>query len=302
MKKVVVINDRGMGDCLISLMAVDSVIELDNDIEINYVFSKQHIDLFEHSIFNQRKNVHYHQGNYRAVSDILDFVKYLFKKKPDLVIDISRTRRIKKVMNTLNTLTFNKFPFKSLQGKPFDKSQFDALSLSIHDLQVLLERPIEKLTRTESIGLCELSEKPRIIVSMATSTKEHQIDVALFVELVSLVTARFPDKTITYMYSGTKLDLETKRRMEKQLPDLDYVQSELNKTPDYFSDAMMFIGLDTGIKHLAAYMNVPTFSFIPVKSYPYSHPYKAPHKCLRMDSPQEESLREFSQWLSTNFD
>lgn len=290
-----------MGDCLISLMAVDSVIELDSDIEINYVFSKQHIDLFEHSVFNQRKNVNYHQGNYRAVRDIFGFVKYLFKTKPGLVIDISRTRRIKKVMNTLNTLTFNKFPFKSLQGKPFDKSQFDALSLSIHDLQVLLERPIENLTRTESIDLSLLSEKRRIIVSMATSTKEHQIDIELFTELVNMVRGCFPDKVITYIYGKTRLDLETKHHIETRLSDIDYVQSELHHVPDYFSNAMMFIGLDTGIKHLAAYMNVPTFSFIPVKSYPYSHPYKAPHKCLRMDSPQEESLREFSQWLSSNF-
>lgn len=302
-KKVLVLNNRGMGDCIISVMSFPYIKEILGDVDIYFGIHPRHSDLFKSDIFEENfttLNLDIH-----SFSGILLFYKELSKIKPDYILELSPVRRVGKVVRLIKVLNpLLKFQFFTTKNQVIDSvpselsSELNSLQCNLNDIWWSLDKK-QKLPpsyKKYQKPICEQGDI--IIMSMASSSFDHLYDVEGFSKLIHHVKRAFPDIEIIYPLSQTKVDQVTKAKLESLKVPVTFVESSLDELVTYFRRAMAFIGMDTGIKHLAVYMGIPTFTFIPRKSYPYSHSYTdKKHRMLLLDSKQNIAEEELANMI-----
>ena len=137
-----------------------------------------------------------------------------------------------------------------------------------------------------------LSFPPKIIKSFSRShdvilgvvaTRETKMwDLENYVLLANYIKKDFPDLNIVVPLSKSKNDLEIKARLLglDRLEVLTIVHEELSKIPKLIGESRLYIGNDTGLKHIAVACGVKSFTLFgpepPNEWHPYDkeeHPY-----------------------------
>lgn len=303
-KKVLVLNNRGMGDCIISTMAFPYIENIFGDVDIHFGVQSRHAKLFNSDIFEGTftpfgMDIH-------SIVGIFSLHKKINELKPDYIIELTPVRRVGKAIRLTKLLNpFLDFKFFSTKGKDIGPLPEELASHSAC-LQNILNDIWWSLDKDSPLPPSHLNYqqqvKPsgqKIIMSMASSSFDHLYDVGDFSKLINSVKALFPDTEILYPLSRSNVDQTTKHKLERLSAPVTFIETQLDQLPKLFAEAMFFIGMDTGIKHLAVYMGIPTFSFIPKKSYPYSHSYPDPkHKAILLDSKPEDVELQLSNWIT----
>lgn len=293
-KRVLVLNNRGMGDCIVSVMTFSYIRELLGEVDIHFGVHEKHAGLFEHELFAKDKEGYEFSSfgvDYRSLKGIISFYKALKKINPDVIIELCPVRRVGKVIKALKFIDPTlKSTFLSSKNRELDiPDEFvdkNILQSSLNDIWWAIGAGKKSPPSYEQYQQTVEQRKGYFVMSMASSSFDHLCKPEDFLKLITKVKAHFKDVEIIYPLSKSKVDQTMKQKLIVLEAPVTFVEKPLKELPLYFSDAIMFIGMDTGIKHLSAYMGVPTFSLIPIKSYPYSHSYNdEKHKAIPIDTP-----------------
>ncbi|MDD1784114.1 hypothetical protein LRP49_23345 [Enterovibrio sp. ZSDZ35] len=291
-----------MGDCIISLSAIKYLKELGNFSEIHFGVAPRHASLFKKSLSS---DVMTFGADYRSFKGIISFFKKISEINPDYIIEFSPVRRTGKVIHSHKVLTRAKYQYFSSKidtiSWPDDLTSTSCLNSDLNDIWCAFgadhDLPSVAQYLPPTLESSVLNSRPFIAMSMASSSEDHMPSVKHFLELVDSVANRFPDKEIVIPTSNSALDQKIKTQLMQSKHELNFIESGLEELPDLFNQCCFFVGMDTGIKHLAAYLGLPTFSYIPEKSYPYSHPYLSPHKAVLLHSDPLYVKSAFWDWL-----
>ena len=293
-KRVLVLNNRGMGDCIVSVMAFPYIRELLGEVDIHFGVHEKHAGLFQHDIFSKDKGGYAFSTfgvDYRSIKGIVTFYKAVKRIKPDYILELCPVRRVGKVVKLLKwidpTLKFEFLSSKSQElNIPNDFVGKNILQTSLNDIWWAIGKEKNSPPSYVKYQQNVVEKKGYFVMSMASSSFDHLCKPEDFLKLIIKVKTHFKGVEIIYPLSKSKVDQTMKQKLIELGAPVTFVEKPLKELPLYFSDAIMFIGMDTGIKHLSAYMGVPTFTLIPVKSYPYSHSYNdEKHKAISIDTP-----------------
>lgn len=122
----------------------------------------------------------------------------------------------------------------------------------------------------------------KIIVLGVVATRETKMwPLKFYAELTQLLASNYPDHKIWIPLSPSPADQKIKEDL-KNLglhPKVSFVEVPLSELPEKLSSASLYIGNDTGLKHLCIALGIKTYTFFgpepPLEWHPYlldSHP------------------------------
>lgn len=287
-----IVKNRALGDSIMGLSTVQYLRELYPEGRIIYAVPAWIAPLYKNvqtaadEIYPLRLN---------SISDWFDLYAYLMNEKVDAIHEMHQSGRGQKVFSLYHFISyfFRCIPYTfhnhHLSGGTKVVDQGMKKELIQRDLDGVFSFYGKEKLRPQFINYAptlQLKEKAvtkKVIILGVVATRETKMwPLRNYVELARLIAKSHPDYSIVIPLSKSAVDLKIKDEMIKlSLPSsAQIVHWPLEVLANEFSSAKLYIGNDTGIKHLAIAVGVKTFTFFgpePVREWhPYdskSHPY-----------------------------
>lgn len=120
------------------------------------------------------------------------------------------------------------------------------------------------------------AKKERAIMGVVATRKTKMWPLENYVELANLFLDKYPNFEVVIPLSKSSEDLNIKSHLEKLIshPKIKISHIELDDLPLFFAESKLYVGNDTGLKHLAVAANIPSITMFgpePIKEW---HPYR----------------------------
>lgn len=287
-----IVKNRALGDSIMGLSSVQYLRELYPESRIIYAVPAWIAPLYKNvqtaadEIYPLRLN---------SISDWLDLYNYLIDEKVEAIHEMHQSGRGHKVFSLFHFVSslFGGVPYTfhnhHLTGGTKVVDQGEKKELIQRDLDGVYSfygtnrpRP-EFFNYTPVIQLKQNPLKKKTIILGVVATRQTKMwPFKNYVELAHLISQKYPDHSIVVPLSKSAADLKIKDELIKLgLPSsAQIVHWPLETIAQEFAGCKLYIGNDTGIKHLAIAVGVTTFTFFgpePVREWhPYDskvHPY-----------------------------
>jgi heptosyltransferase-2 len=221
--------------------------------------------------------------------DWLRFYREVRKFKPDVIYEMHQSGRTKKFFDLYSKFfrvpyLFHNHHIKS-GGKIHDQGVIKAvIQRDLDGVYSTLsngERMPNYLDYTPSITY-EKQDKKRVVLGVVATRETKMWPLDYYVDLARVIKTHNSDLNVVIPLSTSNVDTEIKIKLE----DLginefaNIVQVSLENLAEYVGNSKLYIGNDTGLKHLAIATGVKTFTLFgpepPNEWHPYSredHPY-----------------------------
>ncbi|EQC44824.1 heptosyltransferase domain protein [Bacteriovorax sp. Seq25_V] len=126
------------------------------------------------------------------------------------------------------------------------------------------------------------AQKARVILGVVATRETKMWSLENYVALAHLIKNGFPEVEISVPLSNSAEDkrIEEKLNILDKENSLEIVRVDLSKLPNYFHQSKLYIGNDTGLKHIAIASGIKSYTLFgpepPNEWHPYSqakHPY-----------------------------
>lgn len=115
----------------------------------------------------------------------------------------------------------------------------------------------------------------RIILGVVATRNTKKWPLDNYISLAEKLIEIRPDVEFVIPLSKSKDDLEIKSHLEKLIKTskIKIIQEPLDQLPELFYDSKMYVGNDTGLKHLAVSVGIPTITLFGPEPIREWHPY-----------------------------
>ena len=236
----------------------------------------------------------------------LDVFFKLKKRKFDLIIELHQSGRTAKFFKIFSFITRTPYfyhnhhqkqgTFIPDQGMPKAYIQRDLdgiwpigrkiLGKSSGFLPSYLDYPPYMLLKNNTSEI-----HPAIVLGVSASREEKIWPLSFFAKLCKLLLERNKKMRILIPFSASQFEQDMQRKMEEYyLPSQVILKKVLlDKLPRFFEGAFLYIGNDTGPKHLCTALGMKSCTFFgpddhPLEWHPYAtdkHPFFHPDKTLK---------------------
>lgn len=314
-KNILILKYRALGDSLIGLSGLKYLRELYPDANIIYGMPKWCANLY--------KNVKTDADEILGLdleTPISWFELYLElrKRNIELVFEMFQSGRTSTYFNLYSKITGAKYLFHNHhpgnetdvldQGKikPVIQRDLDGIysQLGNGESPNYLDFP----PSMKSIGS---GQKQFIIFGVVATRQTKMWDLKRYAELSKIINNSFPQYRILIPISNSIQDQKIKSELLSLEVKAQFVERPLSELPEIFEGSRLYIGNDTGLKHLAISLGVKSFTLFgpepPLEWHPYDkekHPYfflenlecrtKDAHYCGLSTCDTMLCLREFT--------
>ncbi len=301
-KVILIFKNRAMGDAIMGLSAVQYAAKLFPKSTILYGVPQWTYPLFRHTKNPMFSNIKIVPINFKSVHGLLDFYQLLLNEKVEWVHELFQSGRGKKIMSIVPLLfgvryTAHNHHEKHFTGikdqgkiKPNLQRDIDGVysnakiylpELSYDENQYRISVPRLECTKHHS---SQSSSRPiRIILGVVATRKTKQWPLRYFVTLMNMLNEESKNILHPYPYpfefviplSKSRDDTNLKEELETfSLPhNCQIVYWPLENLVTEFQYARMYIGNDTGIKHLSVALGIPTMTIFGAEPPLEWHPY-----------------------------
>lgn len=291
-QKILLIKNRAMGDAIIGLSSVQYLSDICPDSKIFY-FTPSWIQPLFAQIKTQATEI---LGfKLQKLRDYIILFKQIRKIRPDCIIELHQSSRTK-ILCTLYSWLF-RIPYyfhnhHSTQGDILDQGQvkpviqrdLDGVFTACQKMGFVQQKVPHYLDYPPKLNSKQSVEthKRRIIFGIVATRTTKQWPLGYFYQLLSILKNHYPDIEIIIPLSKGLMDKKIADQWNHldSLKQSNLVFESLDKLPGLFSTASLYIGNDTGIKHLAVSVGIPTITLFgpedPLEWHPYEknkHPY-----------------------------
>jgi len=320
---ILVVKNRALGDSVIGLSAIQYIRELFPQAHIIYGVPSWIAPLYG-NIKTAADEVMPLDLN--SLGDWTRLWRELSRRKVDTVHELfqsGRTAKFFKIYCLLKNVqyTYHNHHLKS-GGVVHDQGVIKpAIQRDLDGVYSHLTKRVEYpsyLDYQPSIGLSEPqdSKRPReayIILGVVATRETKTWPLSYFVELTKLILQNFPDLTIKIPLSRSQVDERIKEKLRGPglSKKIEFVQVPLPELAALIGGSKLYVGNDTGLKHLAVATGVRSFTLFgpepPHEWHPYDsdrHPYfyreglecrtRTAHYCGLIHCDSMICLNEFS--------
>lgn len=291
-KKVLIIKNRMIGDSILTLSSLSFLREILPDAEIHYGVPKNLAGLFLKTSISANKII---QIDSKSISGIFQLFKVIFSEKYDFIIELNQSSSSRRWLKMICKFIKTKYFFHNHHRK---------------DKTIIIDQGIRKANIQRDLDACwsvlkklkvdtqipnYLNYPPRMYLKGEDPFKNNSILFGIvatrstkmwplghFFQLARLIEDNFPNTTIRIPLSKSLTDQEMKKEFLKfgNIKNLEFVERPLSELPFELAKSILYIGNDTGLKHIAAAIGIKSYTFFgpeePLEWHPYDrqkHPY-----------------------------
>ena len=271
MTHFLIVKKRALGDSIMGLSSVRYLKSIHPDWKITYAVPRWIYPLYQEV-----------QTAADAIIPIDGLAAYLFKifqLRPDIIHEMHQSGGTRKIHTLYATFKRISYTFHNHhqqkagkikdQGKPIAAIQRDLNG--VHAFWGENSTP-NYLAHPPQIKILNPKKIKRVIIGAVATRQTKMWPLSFVRELATSLQAQNIEVAIPIG--------PTDHTIKNQLADLPLIQIPLPQLPRFFSEAALYIGNDTGIKHLAVAVGIPTLTFFgpenPSEWHPYDqnrHPY-----------------------------
>ena len=275
-----IVKNRALGDSVMGLSSITYLRELFPNSKIIYAVPEWTTALYKN--IKTDANVIY-PLKLKSLSDIFDLYTDLMNLKVDAIHEMHQSGRGQKVFSLFSFLKKIPYTFHNhhlLSGtKVVDQGQ--KKELIQRDLDGLYsfygkENLPNFLNYLPKFKFENLPAKKKTIILGVVATRQTKMwPLINYAELSKLIFKEFPNIEVIIPLSQSAEDQKIKTELQSyNLPSNVMIeQYPLEMLPNIFCESLLYIGNDTGLKHIAIASGIKTYTFFgpePVREW---HPY-----------------------------
>jgi len=282
---ILIVKYKAMGDSIIGLSSCQYFKDLFPNSKVTYATTKWTAPLYKNS-----------EGSYdsiypldlNTISGFLAFYSYLKSNQFDLVFELSQATRTKRfffIYTLLNNLNY-KFHNHHLKTNTGIIDQGINKAIIQRDLDGIYSLVSDNknypnfLNYVPTLKLKTQKKENKVILGVVATRETKQWPLDNFIDLALLINHKYNSQVIIPL-SKSDEDQKIKLYLEKKNHSfIKILQSSLDLLIGNISDSLVYIGNDTGLKHLSVAINIPTITLFgpeqPEEWHPYdnkNHPY-----------------------------
>ncbi|WP_127717886.1 glycosyltransferase family 9 protein [Halobacteriovorax sp. HLS] len=285
-KTILVVKNRAMGDSVMGLSTLQYIKELYPSAKIIYALPLWITRLYKNVDIASDEVI---SCDLKNAKDWLALFKKMRKIKPDVIFEMQQGGRTKKFFGT----------YSKIFGIPyFFHNHHISSGGNIHDqgvIKAVIQRDLDGafstlshkerypsyLHYTPKVSFSRKYKK-RVILGVVATRQTKMWSLSKYVDLCKLIKRDFPCLNIVIPLSKSSGDMEISKELTalgiSSIANLEYV--ELENLFEYIGNSKLYIGNDTGLKHIAIAAGIKSYTFFgpepPNEWHPYNekdHPY-----------------------------
>ena len=279
---IFVFKNRALGDSIISLGAIQYLKRNFPDTKVTFGVPKWVFPLFTNLETEADEILPVDLANFQQW---LTFYSKLKGSKPDVIIELFQSGRGKKFGHVYQMLSSATRYFGNNHHK--DDGTFKKSNIQ-RDIDGIRSH-MKDLPKGNFLDFCPkvktknpIHKKNKIIFGIVATRETKLWPIENYHELAKLILNKFPNTQIQIPISPNKLDQRLKQDFLAlgNLVNVSFLEASLSELPLHIAAGKLYIGNDTGIKHLSIALGLKSFSFFgpepPIEWHPYNkdiHPY-----------------------------
>jgi heptosyltransferase-2 len=280
------VKNRALGDTIISLGTIKFLKSILPQTEIYYFVPDWTAPLFQQVAFNSAKIVPFRM---HSPGDWISTFKTLRKLKIDAILELSQAGRTGMFFDLYSSVFRVPYFFHNHHSKVGHvRDQGVQKAIIQRDLDAAwtyfgwLQRvPVPNyLDYPPSLGVMEPGKIKRVILGVVATRETKMYPLEKYAEVARLIRQHDIEIEIVAPLSNSDEDKVIADKIKALKSPIQTIVKPLHELPMYFKEALIYIGNDTGLKHLAVAMDLPTVTLFgpepPIEWHPYDkkkHPY-----------------------------
>jgi heptosyltransferase-2 len=289
-----VVKNRALGDSIMGLSAISYLRSLYPKSTIIYAIPQWTVDLYR-DVETDADFIYPLKLN--SISDIIDLYTYMINLKVTAIHELHQSGRGAKVFSLYSFLkripyTFHNHHLKNGESRIIDQGIKKALiQRDLDGLYTFYRKKCNvpsylNFSPTLKIKLSN-SKLNQIIFGVVATRETKMWPLEYFVNLAKEIFLKDSECTIVVPLSKSKTDQKIKNELNNLINDSRFkiIEVPLHELPKIFSTSKLYIGNDTGLKHLAVATNLKTITIFGPEPTKEWHPYNLnQHKVLFIEN------------------
>ncbi|MFT6070136.1 MAG: heptosyltransferase-2 [Bacteriovoracaceae bacterium] len=285
-KKILIVKNRAMGDSVMGISTVSYIKSLFPDSAIYYAIPAWVAPLFDKVEIGVDEVIPLKLNGF---FDWWHLRKKVSEIAPDLIYEMHLSGRTEKFFSLYQKVY--KIPYyfhnhhKKSGGKVFDQGVIKALiQRDLDGAWSYLGEGGEKPSYLNYSPKMKMksSSKDQVILGIVATRETKKWPLSYYAKLCHKIFLDSPSTKILIPLSKSEEDLKAQQELEKLgiPPTVEFLRSPLSDLPENLNGSKLYIGNDTGLKHIAIALGIKTFTFFgpepPKEWHPYNeseHPY-----------------------------
>lgn len=275
-----VVKNRALGDSIMGLSGVQYLRSIYPESTIIYAVPEWIAPLYKNTTTDADL---IYPLKLKTLNDILNLYKDLINLKVDAIHEMHQSGRGSKVFSLFSF--FKRIPYTSHNHHL--KSGTKVIDQGV--IKELIQRDLDGIYSFYGKGEIpnfldyepkimpknKLGKEKTLIMGVVATRLTKMWPLSNYVELARLINKKYPEYKIVIPLSKSSEDEKLKEELLKNdLPsNASIVHWPLDFLPTAFDQASIYIGNDTGLKHLAIAVGVKTFTFFGPEPAREWHPY-----------------------------
>ncbi|MAW06942.1 MAG: hypothetical protein CME61_01525 [Halobacteriovoraceae bacterium] len=287
-RNILILKNRAIGDSLISLSSLQYFKELNPRAKVYFGVPRWIVPLYRNSDIAADEII---PLEFSSLQNVMDLYSLLLNKKIFRVIELFPKGRSQKFFSMFSRLTGAEYFFRDYHSLELNERQEPIIQKDLNTISAYLQKEAPNfLDYPPKFNVKKNHRsKSEIIFGVVASRETKMWPLGNFIKLAYKIKSKFNAQIIVPVSSSSQ-DLEIKKELISLDRDnlISIVHLPLESLPQRFSNALCYIGNDTGLKHLSVSLGIKTFTFFgpepPREWHPYDrneHPffYKDPLGC-----------------------
>jgi len=284
-KNIFVFKNRGLGDAILGLSSVAWLKSIYPEAKV--VYGVPH---WVHPLFDKVKT-HCDETiplRLEGVSDFFGFYKFFNERNFDLILELHQTGRSKIFFNTFGRFIQAKYFYHNHhlkkenfildQGvtKPNIQRDLDGVYSAIKYIDTDRELHVPHYLQWPP-QICIENRNPSgdIVLGVVATRQAKMWPLEYYAILLGMIKSKGFSKKILIPVSSEPKDRVIREALIKiGLPsNAEFIQCSLSELPENIKNASIYIGNDTGLKHVCASIGMDTYTFFGPEEPMEWHPY-----------------------------
>ncbi len=275
-----IVKNRALGDAIMGLSTIQYLRTLYPESNIIYAIPQWTSHLFKD--VSTAADLIY-PLNLKSMQSIIELYEDMTDYNTDFIFELHQSGRGRKIFQLFSQIT--RIPYEAhnhhLMSKTKIVDQGKKIALIQRDLDGIYSSFSKKvrpnyLDFEPEIQIKQtINKKKRVLIGIVATRNSKMWPQENYVELIEKMSKVDPELEFSIPISSSVIDQELKSSFLKikTNANIKFVQLPLNELPQFFAESLIYIGNDTGLKHLAVAVKIPTVTIFGPEPTTEWHPY-----------------------------
>ncbi len=264
MSHLLIVKKRALGDSIMGLSALQYLKKLNPNLKITYAIPAWMTPLYQ--------DVQTAADQIIPIKNSLDFFSKLLELKPDAIHEMHQSGSTGKLLSFYSKIKNIPYTFHNHHSKASSSVKDQGMP------KAAIQRDLDGIAAFYRSGEYPhfLDFEPRIITKPNNKQKKIILGVVATRETKMWPLGFYKDLCRMLELKGFEVIIPlgpADQSMAKAFKEFPITNISLKELPIVFSESALYIGNDTGIKHLAVAVGLPTLTFFGPENPSEWHPY-----------------------------